>query len=233
MEVRSSLGNLNAHRKQPFYTNSLLAPQDLINLSQPLLTLRKNNTLAYQGKQFQSLYIVQCGTLKQTIRYNDKTEQLSQFFFPGDIIGLDAIGEGNYCGTITAIETSGLYHIPFRLIEESPISHSIHIQLLRCLSRAMCFEHSHMWQMISQPSDVRLACFFITISCKFSAQGYSPYCFKLAMSRKEIADYLSMANETLSRLVSRFQQQGILSAHGHEYCILSSIDLAAIAKRKI
>ncbi|WP_422822684.1 helix-turn-helix domain-containing protein [Vreelandella maris] len=88
-----------------------------------------------------------------------------------------------------------------------------------------------MWQMISQPSDVRLACFFITISCKFSAQGYSPYCFKLAMSRKEIADYLCMANETLSRLVSCFQQRGILSAHGHEYCLLNPTELADIAER--
>ncbi|WP_422821829.1 helix-turn-helix domain-containing protein [Vreelandella lionensis] len=52
------------------------------------------------------------------------------------------------------------------------------------------------------------------------------------MSRKEIADYLCMAIETLSRLVSRFQQQGILSAHGHEYCLLNPTALAAIAERK-
>ncbi|NVF14605.1 hypothetical protein [Vreelandella maris] len=80
MEVRNSLGNLNTHQKQLFHFHSLLAPQDLINLSQPVLTLRKKNTLAYQGKAFHSLHIVQCGTLKQTIRYNDKIEQLSQVF---------------------------------------------------------------------------------------------------------------------------------------------------------
>ena len=106
------------------------------------------------------------------------------------------------------------------------------MQLLRCLIRAIYLEHSRMWQMISQPSDVRLACFFIMMSCKFSALGYSPHCFRLAMSRKEIADYLCMAIETLSRLVSRFQQQGILSAHGHEYCLLNPTALAAIAERK-
>lgn len=188
--------------------------------------------MAYQGRPFQGLYIVQCGTLKQIIQYNDTRELLSQFFLPGDIIGLDAIGEERYCGTITAIETSGLYHIPFKTLDELPISHSSHMQLLRCLSRAMYFELSRMWQIISQPADARLACFFMAMSFKFSTLGYSPYCFRLSMSRKEIADYLCMAIETLSRLVSRFQQQGIIYAHGHEYCLLNPEKLAVIAERK-
>ncbi|MCP1317562.1 helix-turn-helix domain-containing protein [Halomonas sp. 707B3] len=232
MEILNKLGSLNTHRKHIYGSHSFLETQDLINLSQPLFTLRKKNTLAHQGKPFQGLYVVQCGTLKQIIQHENKKELISHFFLPGDIIGLDAIGEGNYCGTISTIETSGLYHIPFRTIDELPISHSSHMQLLRCLSRAIYLEHSRMWQMISQPSDVRLACFFIMMSCKFSALGYSPHCFRLAMSRKEIADYLCMAIETLSRLVSRFQQQGILSAHGHEYCLLNPTALAAIAERK-
>ncbi|CAM0555973.1 hypothetical protein EHLJMEHL_01062 [Vreelandella titanicae] len=232
MDVLNRPGNSNAQPQKIYGLQSLVEAQDLISLSQPLFTLHKKCALAHQGKPFQGLYIVQCGTLKQTIQHKDTKELLSHFFLPGDIIGLDAIGEGNYCGTITAIETSGLYHIPFKTLDELPISHSSHMQLLRCLSRAMYLDLSRMWQIISQPADVRLACFFIAMSCKFSSRGYSPYCFRLAMSRKEIADYLCMAIETLSRLVSRFQQQGIISAHGHEYCLLNLEKLAFIAERK-
>ncbi|WP_207953560.1 hypothetical protein, partial [Vreelandella lionensis] len=92
--------------------------------------------------------------------------------------------EEPYCGTISTIETSGLYHIPFRTIDELPISHSSHMQLLRCLSRAIYLEHSRMWQMISQPSDVRLACFFIMMSCKFSAFRVFPPLFQVGYVTK-------------------------------------------------
>ncbi|WP_404377606.1 cyclic nucleotide-binding domain-containing protein [Vreelandella aquamarina] len=202
MELRNRLGILNTQQKQIYGSHSLLESQDFISLAKPLFTLQKKSTLVHQEKPFQGLYVVRCGALKQVIQHNNKKEMLSNFFLPGDIIGLDAIGERHYCGATTAIETSGLLHIPFNLIEELPISHSSHMQLLRCLSRAIYLENSRIWQMISQPSDVRLACFFIMMSCKFSAQGYSPYCFRLAMSRKEIADYLCMAIETLTPSVS-------------------------------
>lgn len=233
MEMQNSLEYLNVQRTKNSLDKLIFEAQDFINLSLPLFTLRKKCTLAYQEKPFQGLYIVKCGTLKQIIQYDETNELLSHFFLPGDLIGLDAIGEERYCGTITTIETSGLYHIPFKTLDELPISHTSHMQLLRCFSRIIYLDLSHMRQIISQPAVVRLACFFITMSCKFSARGYSPYYFRLAMSRKEIADYLCMAIETLSRLVSRFQQQGILSAHGHEYCLLNSKKLVAIAERKI
>lgn len=210
---------------------SLLIVQELKNLSRPILILRRKKTLLYQGDTFQGLYIVQSGMLKQTLQCKNDNEQLTHFFLPEDIIGLDAIGEGFYSGTVIAIETSGLLHIPFRRIEEFPDLQTSHMQLLRCLSRAMSLEHSRMWQMISQPADVRLACFFAAMSRNFFARGYSPYSFRLAMSRQEMADYLCMAVETLSRLISRFQRQGILTARGHEYCIVDPDALASIAAR--
>lgn len=209
-----------------------LTVQELKKISQPMFILRKKNILLYQGTSFQGLYIVQCGMLKQTLQCKNSDEQLTHFFLPDEIIGLDSIGEGVYSGTVIAIETSGLLHIPFRRIEEfSPIQTS-HMQLLRCLSRAMNLEHSRMWKMISQPADVRLACFFTTMSSNFLARGYSPYSFRLAMSRHEIADYLCMAVETLSRLISRFQQQEILTARGHEYRIVNPNALASIAAKR-
>ncbi|WP_386083062.1 helix-turn-helix domain-containing protein [Vreelandella sp. F11] len=212
--------------------SSLLIVQELKKLSQSILTLRRKKTLLYQGDPFQGLYIVQCGMLKQTLQCKSDNEQLTHFFLPDEIIGLDAIGEGFYAGTIIAIETSGLLHIPFRRIEEFPNLQTSHMQLLRCLSQAMSIEHSRMWQMISQPADVRLAIFFAAMSRNFFARGYSPYSFRLAMSRQEMADYLCMAVETLSRLISRFQQQEILTARGHEYCIVNPDALASIAAKR-
>jgi CRP/FNR family transcriptional regulator, anaerobic regulatory protein len=232
MEILNAPDMAHLQRGNPLNHSPLLIVQELKELAQPVCTLRKKNTLVNQGSPFQGLYIVQSGMLKQILQCKSKDELLTHFFLPGDIIGLDSIADGVYAGTVTAMETSSLLHIPFKRIEEYPGTHSSHIELLRCLSRAMSLEHSRMWQMISQPAEVRLACFFTAMSSNFLARGYSPYSFRLAMSRHEMADYLCMAFETLSRLISRFQQQNILTARGHEYCILDPDALAAMAEKR-
>ncbi|SBR51574.1 MULTISPECIES: helix-turn-helix domain-containing protein [unclassified Halomonas] len=226
-----ALSPSNRKKENAYYHSGTSIIEDLNNLTQPSFILNKRNILIHQGRPFQGLYVVHCGTLKQ-LDYRKKGEEtLTHFFLPGDIIGLDAIEDGFYSGSVTAIETSGLLPIPFSCIEELLNTHSQHIRLLRCLSKAIRYAHTRMWQIVNQPSDARLAFFVIDMSCHFQARGYSPYCFRLAMSRREIAAYLCMALETLSRLISRFQQQGILSARGHEYCILNPEGLAAIAER--
>lgn len=203
----------------------------LISLTKPIFTLRKKTTLVNQDESFKGLYIVNCGMLKQSyLRKYDK-ELLTHFFLPGDIIGLDAIGYGRYTGTVTAIETSGLHLLPFRHIDDLPNTQASLKELMYCLSKAMHYEHIRLWQILKQPSDVKVAFFFITMSYKFGNQGYSPHSFRLPMSREEIANYLCMASETACRTIKRFQSQDLLSARGHEYCILDPKRLTTLAEQ--
>lgn len=207
--------------------------QELTTISKPLFTLRKKNTLITQGGIFKGLYIVHCGMLKQTLKREAEDEVLSHFFLPGDVIGLDAMGEESYSGTVTAIETSGLIHIPFRRIEDLSSICTSHRQLLRCMSREMHHERSRIWQLINHPADVRLALFFVAMSLNFRARGYSPYSFRLGMSKREIAQYLCMTSETLSRLISRFKLEGVISVSSHVFCILNAENLDTIAKQRM
>lgn len=72
---------------------------------------------------------------------------------------------------------------------------------------------------MNKRAEARLAGFFIDLSCRFEAQGYSPYCFRLPMKHLEIANYLNMTLETLSRIIRRFKLEGAMSVKGHEYII--------------
>ncbi|MCG7600898.1 helix-turn-helix domain-containing protein [Halomonas sp. McH1-25] len=198
-----------------------------------LPALRRKQVLVRQDESFHGLYIVRCGMLKQSHRSKNGDEQITHFFLPGDVIGLDAIEDRRYLGKVTALDTVGLVHIPFARLEEFPGAQENHLQLLGYLSRAMQRERSCMRHMMSQASDVRLARFFLIMSNSFKAQGFSPYQFRLPMTRCDIANYLCMAFETTSRLISRLQKTGILTAHGHEYCIKdyeSLIDIAESVK---
>ncbi len=59
--------------------------------------------------------------------------------------------------------------------------------------------------------------------------GYSPQQFRLAMSRNEIGNYLGLAVETVSRVFTRFQQNGLLAAEGKEINLINLIEICALA----
>jgi CRP/FNR family transcriptional regulator, anaerobic regulatory protein len=69
-------------------------------------------------------------------------------------------------------------------------------------------------------AEQRLATFLIRLSERFRIRGYSRTRFRLSMSRNEIANYLGLAIETVSRIFTRFQKGGLIQAEGKEIDIL-------------
>jgi CRP/FNR family transcriptional regulator len=59
-------------------------------------------------------------------------------------------------------------------------------------------------------ADQRIALFLLSLSERFSRRGYSETEFILAMSRRDIASYLRLATETVSRVLARFQKADVL-----------------------
>jgi CRP/FNR family transcriptional regulator len=60
-------------------------------------------------------------------------------------------------------------------------------------------------------AEERLAAFLLNLSTRFVARGFSPSEFHLRMTREEIGSYLGLSLETVSRLFSRFQDEGIIA----------------------
>lgn len=199
--------------------------ESIRRVSRALPALRKKQVLVRQGEAFHGLYVVRCGMLKQSHWDKDSNEQITHFHFPGDVVGLDAIIDRRYQGRVVALDTVGVVLLSFSKIEEFPGTCDNQLHLIGYLSRAVQREQSRLRDLLSQPTDLRLARFFLSVSRNFQAQGYSPYRFRLPMTRYEVANYLSMAFETTSRLMSRFLQMGIMSTKGHEYCIKGSSPL--------
>jgi len=65
-------------------------------------------------------------------------------------------------------------------------------------------------------ADQRMAAFLITLSRRLAARGFSPNRFQLTMARVDIANYLRLAPETVSRVLRRFQEDGLLRVERRE-----------------
>ena len=74
-----------------------------------------------------------------------------------------------------------------------------------------------------------MAAFLVGISRRLAARGFSATRFQLTMPRTDIANYLRLAPETVSRVLRRLQEDGILSVERRELELLQSDRLEALA----
>ncbi len=80
-------------------------------------------------------------------------------------------------------------------------------------------------------AEERLAAFLLSLSGRFKRRGFSPYDFYLSMSRHEIGNYLGLAVETVSRLFTRFQEEGLLEVERKHIQLLDLQRLESVVKR--
>lgn len=173
--------------------------------------IQRNDHLYRPGDRLGCIYAVRSGSIKTYTLTNDGQEQITGFHLPGELLGLDAISEGQHPCAAKALETTSICEIPFDQLETlaSRIP-SLQHQLFRLMSRELQADEHFMMLLGKKASDERLASFLLGLSGRFRQRGYSPTEFNLSMSRNDIANYLGLAVETVSRLFSRFQTAGLI-----------------------
>ena len=105
--------------------------------------------------------------------------------------------------------------IPFGELEELARSvPALQRNLHQLLAREISRDHGVMLVLGSMRAEERLASFLLNLSRRYQLRGYSSTEFVLRMTREEIGSYLGLKLETVSRLFSRFQDEGLLEVSG-------------------
>ncbi|MDM7856940.1 fumarate/nitrate reduction transcriptional regulator Fnr [Thiopseudomonas acetoxidans] len=207
--------------------DDLNALDEIVKRSRPL---KKGEFLFRQGDTFNSVYAVRSGSLKTFSITDCGEEQITGFHLPSEFVGLSGMDTDNYPVSAIALETTSICEIPFdRLDDLSASLPQLRRQLMRIMSREIRDDQQMMLLLSKKTADERIATFLVNLSARFRSRGYSPYQFRLAMSRNEMGNYLGLAVETVSRVFTRFQQSNLLSAEGKEIHILNLIELCALA----
>ncbi len=167
--------------------------------------------LHHTGTKFQSLFAIRSGFLKTCVLEQDGRQQVTGFHMTGELLGLDAISSEIHTCDAVALEDSEVCEIPFAKLEEISLSipslmHHFH----KIMSREIVRDHGVMLLLGSMKAEERLASFLLNLSRRFSIRGYSEYNFNLRMTREEIGSYLGLKLETVSRVLSRFQENRLI-----------------------
>lgn len=181
----------------------------IVNRGTPI---HKGKFLTQAGDQFKYLYAVSSGSFKSYTLSEDGIINITGFFFPGELIGLDAISTGHNTSFVKALETSAVCALPFEILEElSGNIPSLRKQLLRIMSDEIMDDQELLLLLSRKNAAERMAAFLLSLSSRFKQRGFSSLAFNLTMTRSDIGNYLGLAIETVSRLFSQFQKKGIIS----------------------
>lgn len=190
---------------------------------------RKGDILFRVGDKFGALYAIRVGSCKTVLLANDVQDQVAGYHMAGEVVGIDGIGTGLHECQAIALEEMEVCRLPFDQIEHlaqlsAQFGHSLH----KLLSRESARVHALMVVLGTMRAEQRLAAFLLDLSQRYRARGYSSSEFVLRMTREEIGSYIGLQLETVSRLFSRFQQEGLLQVQGRTVKLLDRVALGQL-----
>jgi CRP/FNR family transcriptional regulator len=208
---------------------SLLDIEKLEELVAASKRLRRGERLFRAGDTFESLYAVRLGFLKTTAASSDGHEQVVGFHMASELLGLDGISNGTHTCEAVALEDSDVCVIPYAGMEAvASAVPKLRNHLHKVMSREIVREHGVMLLLGRMHADERLAVFLLNLSLRFEARHYSGTEFVLRMTRAEIGSFLGLKLETVSRVLSRFAQHGLLEVNQKHVRIVNPDGLRAI-----
>ena len=191
--------------------------------------VKRGESLYAAGDEFSSIYAIRSGFFKTSVVDGEGREQVTGFFMGGELLGMVAIGTGRHHDTAVALEDSEVCIMPYALIERMARDYpQLQRQLHAVLSREIVRDHGVMMLLGSMRAEERLAAFLTNLSKRFVRRGYSPSDFHLRMTREEIGSYLGLKLETVSRLFSQFQKDGLIAVEQKHVRIIDSAGLERI-----
>jgi CRP/FNR family transcriptional regulator len=194
--------------------------------------LKRGESLFRAGDEFRCIYAIRSGFFKTNLVDSDGREQVTGFFMNGELLGMDGLGRGRCESSAIALEDSDVCAMPYALIEEMGREvPALQRRLQSVLSREIVRDHGIMLLLGSMRGEERLAAFLLNLSKRFLLRGCSGSSFALCMTRDEIGSYLGLKFETVSRLFSAFQKNGLIEVRQRQISIVDMKGLERVLER--
>lgn len=192
--------------------------------------LEPGDTLYMAGQKRCSIWVIAEGALKTCELDIEGREQVVGFHGKGDVLGIERIEVAEHRGFALALEATHVCRIPVgRLVERLTIAPALWRDVLGIAGQQIA-RAREMHRVLGQlQTGQRLAWFLLEgvgprrgeCSCSGEQRIHLP------MQRQDIASFLGMTLETVSRSFSALQRDGLIEVHGRAIRLLDPAALAA------
>lgn len=187
----------------------------LIGSEKYTTNFNKGEAIYKVENKFNSLFMVRSGVVKTQSFTYEGNRIVSGFFFPGDLIGIESIGQSTYCNDAIALCTTTICEFSFDKLES--LCRSVPLlnhDLMMLFARKIRYSEQAVGRGEKLPVAEKLLSFFY---CLFERNG-SPekdgfVHVSLSMSKSDIACHLRLRPESVSRALSSLESEGIIRKH--------------------
>lgn len=174
------------------------------------ITIPKGGVLSEQNNPSTHVYVVLHGTIKLYRLMEDGGRQVTGFLGPGDLLGSPKIHSTMHC-TAECLTECRLCAFPtesfHQMLKEYP---DLCLVLLTTAYDEVEAQHEQLGLLGRKQADQRLAAFLLTMAKRWQHAGPMETTLHLSMSRADIADYLGLTVESVSRALQRLKHLGLL-----------------------
>jgi CRP/FNR family transcriptional regulator, anaerobic regulatory protein len=181
------------------------------------------------GQQFEYIFIVSSGFLKNIIIDEEGTEQILGFPMRGDLLGFDGINEDRHHSEAIALTDVEVIAISLSKLSDFAFDQpELSNWVYRAISRELVREQTTVGMLGMLGAEARVARFLYALGQRYFAMGFSSQNFILRMTRKEIGCYLGLTVETVSRSISALISAGFIRVRQKEVEIICAESLRTL-----
>src|SRR5215469_12020755 len=195
----------------------------LVSLNE--FTYKKGSEIYGEKEPADYVYQVKSGAVRSYKLLSDGRRQIGAFHLTGDIFGLENGGEHRFT-------TEAIVDTTVRLVRRASLAHvaendaTVARDLLNMTATNLQHAEDHMLLLGRKTSLERVAAFLLEMDTRLTAAGV----MALPMCRRDIADYLGLTLETVSRALSALHDKGILGFLGQTQRQIVLLDRPKLAE---
>ncbi len=197
-------------------------PVDLLAqglLDGPVRTFEGKEHLFREGDPVSHVYQVEIGHVCIYKMMSDGRRQVIDFAYPGDMIALGSIGE-HAAGAMATTRTR-VRCLPIAALRQLMKSDArLGVKLYEAMSRELLAARELLFTVTQRTATERVAAFLIALSRRHESHGEEADEFVLPMTRNDIADFLGLTIETVSRTFTKLRVDGLIDL---TQCVLVTI----------
>lgn len=190
------------------------------------VTLAAGQTLFREGDVAPSVYEISSGIVRLTRVTENGRRQIIAFGYPGDIVGFPCCGR--YHAECDALVPTTLVPMRADVLDDPAISPALHATLVAAALREIRLMQDHFLMLGRKSAREKLASFIDVLARRVGHATRAGAVVDLPMSRADIADFLGLTTETVSRGFTQLREAGIIALRGpHRVVILDTARLRA------
>ena len=193
--------------------HELSMAEEFVERRQPV---RAGEAIFKEGEPFTAIYAVTSGAVKLVNNSDEDGELVVGFVLAGETLGQTGIYPKRYpCSAIT-LEDSYVCELPFSSLSETASQVPVLLNNFQTMLNKENFDLHRQFAMLMarKNAEQRLSAFLLNLSLRRQERGFSSAEFQLPMSRDDIANFLGLRKETLSRLFTKLHQSGSIAVRG-------------------